>query len=156
MVVLAPGQPEPALIEREGVTFTRDLTPHEGPLAGVIAGLEAVPTGWALVASCDAPLFQSPLLALLAGRRTEAVQAVLADVDGRLQPFPAVVSRSSLPRLRAAFEAGERRIGRVFEQLPHVPVPEATLRSADPQLLSFRNVNSPADLAALELELSGP
>jgi molybdopterin-guanine dinucleotide biosynthesis protein A len=156
VVVLAPAQPEPALIEREGVTFTRDLTPHEGPLAGVIAGLEAIATGWALVASCDAPLVQSPLLALLAGRRAESAQAVLADVGGRLQPFPAVVSRSSLPRLRAAFEAGERRIDRVLEQLPRVEVPEATLRFTDPQLLSFRNVNSPEDLAALELELSDP
>lgn len=154
MVVLAPGQPEPAIIQREGVTFARDLTPHEGPLAGVIAGLEAISAGWALIASCDAPLVQTPLLALLAGYRAESVQAVLANVDGRLQPFPAVVSRESLPRLRAAFAAGERRIGRVLEQLPHVAIPEATLRSVDPQLLSFRNVNSPGDLAALELELS--
>ena len=37
----------------------------------------------------------------------------------------------------------------LVESLPHVVVPEADLRAADPTLASLTNVNTPADLDAL-------
>lgn len=39
----------------DGVTFVVDRTPEAGPIAGLAAGLAALPEGYAYAAACDAP-----------------------------------------------------------------------------------------------------
>lgn len=152
-IVLAPEQDVPVSARDTDITIARDTTTHDGPLAGLLAGLGTIGEGWVFVASCDAPLIQAEVLRLLADRRTPGVQAVFAEVGGVRQPLPCLVSVEALPALRTAFEAGERRIRRALEGAPFVTVPEAEVRHADPDLLSFRNVNTRDDLRALEGDL---
>lgn len=154
LVVAAPEQEIPKLSAPCPVRTVRDAMPYEGPLAGLIAGLGATRTEWAMVCTCDAPLVQSALLRLLCSKTSESVDAVTPLVEGRMQPFPALVRVRRLPELMVQFASGERRIGRSLESLPRAAVAEAELREADPQLLSFDNVNTPADLARLEAVLS--
>jgi len=152
-VVLAPEQEVPISVRGTDITIVRDATTHDGPLAGLLAGLGAIGEGWTFVASCDAPLLRAELLQLLAERRTPGAQVVFAEVGGVRQPLPCLVSVEALPALRAVFEAGERRIRRALAGVPFVTVPEAEVRHADPDLLSFRNVNTRDDLRALEADL---
>jgi len=152
-VVLAPEQEAPVSVRGMDITIVRDATTHDGPLAGVLAGLGAIGEGWAIVASCDAPLLRAEVLRLLAQRRIPGAQVVFAEVGGVRQPLPSLVSVEALPALRAAFEAGERRIRRALEGVPFATVAEAEVRNADPDLLSFRNVNTRDDLRALEDDL---
>lgn len=153
-VVSAPGKGYSDLLTGLPAGAVHDPAPHEGPLAGVLAGLEAARSGWALVCSCDAPLLQEPLLDLLLMRCSGEVQAVFCEVDGRLQPFPCLLAVDALVQLQTAFAAGERRVGRALGELRHATLTEAPIRTVDPQLLSFRNVNAPGDLAALAGVLS--
>jgi molybdopterin-guanine dinucleotide biosynthesis protein A len=154
IVVAAPNQDVPGASHDRPVSIARDPTAHEGPLAGLLTGMELAREEWIVVASCDVPLVQPALLELMAARRTEAADAILPDLEGRLQPFPALVRARALPALRELFAGGERRIGRALERVEHVAVPEADLRKADADLRSFMNVNSPDDLARLEAALS--
>lgn len=151
IVVLAPGQAPPAIPD-VSVTVAHDPVAHEGPLAGLISGLARVTTGWALVCSCDAPLLRPALIELLSQPRGPDIEAVLVEVQGRIQPFPSLVAASALPAIQQDFDNGERRIARSLERLRHTVIPEQVLRAVDPALLSFRNINTPEDLAVLAHE----
>lgn len=151
VVVLAPGQPPPPGTSPPA-TLVYDAVAHEGPLAGLISGLARVTTGWALVCSCDAPLLQPALLELLSQPRGPDIEAVLLEVQLRIQPFPSLVAASALPAIQQDFDNGERRIARSLERLRHTVIPEQVLRAVDPALLSFRNINTPQDLAVLAHE----
>jgi molybdopterin-guanine dinucleotide biosynthesis protein A len=150
LIVLAEDQPEPRLDPPcVPVQFVRDTVPGQGPLQGLLSGLQRMSSGWAVLCSCDAPLIQSEVLRLLIDAATENAFAVLAEVGGQVQPFPSALSVAALGALRERFASGERRITQALQALPHITITQRQVEAVDPQLLSFRNVNTPEDLAAL-------
>ena len=82
-----------------------------GPLAGVLAALDAVSTDWLLVAPCDTPHLPADLAArlLAAARRENAVLAVAAD-DGRVHHSCFVVRADQRDDLAAYLARGERAV----------------------------------------------
>jgi len=153
LIVLAPEQPEPELPSVERFKVVRDRESFEGPLSGLLTGLEAADSQWCVACTCDAPAAQPAVLELLAGRREEGILAVLPEVEGRALPFPSIVSTAALETLRRDFAGGQRRVRLALEALPHVTVSERDLRTVDPSLVSFRNVNTPDDLERLSRDL---
>jgi len=97
-------------IPPEGVraAAVEDDQPEQGPLAGVIAGLEAAETELAVVVGGDYVLLplQIPEALLTALGRA---QVVVPRCGGRLQHLVAAVRREVLPVLREAFAEGVRR-----------------------------------------------
>jgi molybdopterin-guanine dinucleotide biosynthesis protein A len=65
----------------------------------------------------------------------------------KAQPFPAVYSKSCLDKIGKRLEKGWLGISRFFGTVNVRYVEQAECQSFDPQLLSFLNINSPADLA---------
>jgi molybdopterin-guanine dinucleotide biosynthesis protein A len=127
-----------------------DLDGFLGPLAGMLAALEATDTDYVLTMPCDSPLLRADY----AERMHAALKAAGAELtvarDGeRLQPVFALLHRALAADLRAALAAGERKIDRWYAR--------QRMTTADfsdaPEL--FRNVNTPGELAALETELNG-
>ena len=102
------------------------------PLVGVIAGLRAAATEAAVFLPVDCPLVTPELL-----RHLGAGGAVT-----QTGPLPGAYSKSDLPELERRLRSGEWSLRgvnpRVFE--------------ADPRLLA--NVNTPAELSALEQDLA--
>lgn len=154
LVVLAPEQAELELPSVERFKVVRDREAFEGPLSGLLTGLEAADSQWCVACTCDAPAVQPAVLELLAGQREEGILAVLPEIEGRALPFPSIVSKAARDALRRDFDGGERRVRLALERLPHVTVSEHDLREADPGLWSFRNVNTQDDLAVLGSDLS--
>lgn len=107
-----------------------------GPLVGMLAGLQQCPRRWAAIVPCDAPLLPADvvhtLLAAGAGR------PAVASVRGRLQPVICVLPVTAAAVLAAALDAGERRPGDFLRQLGAV---EVAFADAD----AFRNINAPED-----------
>jgi len=135
-----------AAAEREG----RRL----GPLAGVLAGMEwAVAhqphAGWILSVPADVPLLPLDLTVRLCGLMHVPEPDVLAIRHGRRRhPAIAVWSVKLLPALRrAVLEEGVRRVEGFAER--HERAELAWPGPSGP----FRNVNTPADLAALSSAL---
>jgi len=139
------------------VTIRRDAYPGTGALGGLVTGLAAC-DGWAIVVACDMPLLNPVLLRALwdmaiestgaiDGNTAAQVDAVVPHVNGRSQPFHALYHRRCVPVMEAQLQAGERRVRTVLTQLRVRAVSEAELRRFDPDLLSFFNVNTPADWA---------
>lgn len=134
----------PATAVDPGIRWVADRRPGRGPLAGLEAGLAGAPEGWVAVAACDQPFLRPALLELLwAAARSAAAGAVIPLLDGRPQPFPAVYHTSLAPVVSRLLDSGPAPVQAVLDQVAVVYVSEGQIRSADPQLLSFHNVNTP-------------
>ncbi len=122
-----------------------DVFPDCGSLGGIYTGLNASATEWSLVTACDMPFLSAPLLSHLAGLR-DGVDAVVPVVDGRPEPTHALYRRRCLPAIEARLRAGQLKISGFFDDVTVRYVSEDVIRSLDPELLSFFNINRPADL----------
>lgn len=82
-----------------------------GPLAGLLAGLEAASTEWLCVLACDMPRADADQLrALLARAVAEDLDACLLSTEQGVEPLFAVYRRTCAPAVRTALAAGERRM----------------------------------------------
>lgn len=155
LVVLAPDAlpsvaPPPAAppLTIPGVIVVRDETPFQGPLAGLLAGLEAAHEQEVLVVGGDMPDLVHEVIELLleelAGPR---VEAVVLEHGGRARPLPMALRRD--PALAAAtrlITGGERRLRALTNDLVTTVIAEATWRALDPEARSIRDIDTPDDL----------
>jgi len=152
VVVRAPDQEQPLLLVEVPVLAAQDSVMDQGPLAGVIAGLEAATNELCFVVATDAPLIVPALVAAMLSLADEYGHDVICpDIGGYRQPLVSVYRNSKcLPAFRRSLDAGNRRILVAYEGLRvHAPS-EEDIRGWDPDLRSFRNANTAEALAELE------
>lgn len=156
IVVGAPGRDLPVVECARPLRLVSDPVEAQGPLAGLIAGLEASAAERFVVVACDQPLLDPALLRLLLGR-LEGASVAVPVIEGRPQPLGSAVRHEVLPALQAAFAEGERA-ARVIARLDGaVLVSEEEWRTVDPTGRSFVGVNTPEELARAESRLrEGP
>lgn len=150
IVAASAAGPEPPLPEDAGVpvSIVRDPVAGAGPLAGLVAGLEAAATPLVLVAGGDQPDLRPNLLALLLSALGDAAAAVLADGQ-EPRSLPAAFRRGpALTAARTALGSDRRSLLGVILGLDPVIVPEATWRAVDPDGAWRRDVDRPEDLPA--------
>jgi molybdopterin-guanine dinucleotide biosynthesis protein A len=123
-----------------GLVTVPDGWPGEGPVGGVLTALEHWPDADAVVVvACDLPhLTAHTIRALVAA--LAAAPGALAGVafTDRVEPLCVGWRPAASVSLRAALEAGERRLHVVLATLPIVTVPV--------DLQDLANVNAPSDL----------
>ncbi|RLC65778.1 MAG: molybdenum cofactor guanylyltransferase [Chloroflexi bacterium] len=127
-----------------------------GVLGGLHAGLEAASHDLTLAVGCDMPFLDPDLLRAFAAWAVGFDAVVLRRSDEKrgelVEPLHAVYRRTCLPAIGAAIRARQRRIVSFF---PHVRVRYVTpehVTPFDPELRSFRNVNTPAEWEATREE----
>lgn len=82
-----------------------------GPVAGLLAGLEAATTEWVCVLACDMPRASAALLRELLARATaEDLDACLLRTEQGVEPLFAVYRRSCAPAIRRALERGRYKM----------------------------------------------
>jgi molybdopterin-guanine dinucleotide biosynthesis protein A len=150
VVVAAADQALPEL--PEGTLFARDERPGRGPLEGLLAGMKMLQSRSELVyvTSCDVPLLQTEFV-----RRLLALAAdydAIAPQEGDFcHPLSSVYRTRVLPAVESHLARDQLSPSVLLRQINTRFVPVADLSAIDPQLLSLRNVNRPADYyAALE------
>ncbi len=119
-----------------------------GPLAGLASALRSSRHTWIAMVPCDAPrlpLDLVPRLAVALQHGQLAAMAETHDADGRtrLQAACALVHRDAAAHVAEALASGARALHRCLGELPH-----AVVHFDD--AAAFVNVNTPADLAALD------
>lgn len=120
-----------------------------GPLAGMLAALDAARTPYLLTAPCDSPLLPPDYAARMwTALERERTTASVAYGEDRWQPVFALLSVTLRDDLAAWLAMGEGGVGRWLRR--HRP---AGVEFADWPAL-FRNVNTPEDLARLEADWS--
>ena len=119
-----------------------------GPMAGLVTALEDVRTDWIFAIGVDMPFIVPAVLKYMAAER-EGRDAVLAEVEGYLQPMPAFYARSScLPAMQSRIAQGCRSLMRLMPLLNSAVLTEKDLRLLDPDLRSFVDFDTPEDMAA--------
>ena len=121
-----------------------------GPLAGLLAGLEAARTPWVVALACDLPLASADVLRRqLATAVEHELDACLLELERGTQPLVAVYRRESCSRaVRRALERGERRMVGFHAGLKVGSV--AADRLGPAAAASALNLNTPEDFRALE------
>jgi molybdenum cofactor guanylyltransferase len=113
---LAPMCERVFVVSRDGSSYTdlgleeiADPPGHSGPLAGIVAGLEAAGTPLAVVVAADMPEVDVEVLAVLRDE-WKGEPAVVPVVAERIQPLHGVYATRWAPELRRALEAGRRGV----------------------------------------------
>jgi molybdopterin-guanine dinucleotide biosynthesis protein A len=148
VIVVAPDGAEPPMPPGVEVTFARDPTEGEGPLAGLHAGLLAVTSDLALVAAGDMPELQTRVLLELLHVANEAPVDAVALQDGdRYRPLPCVVrSPAAAEAAHVLLHAGHRALHDMLDALRVAVIDEATWVALDPERRSLFDVDVPSDL----------
>ncbi len=116
-----------------------------GPLAGLLAGLNACTTDWLVTVPCDSPAFPTDLVERLAAAALEnpCAHLIVARTPVQTHPVFMLVHRDMRDQLAAFLNSGERKIGFWQKQ-------NGALFVEFPDEAAFANLNTPDELAALE------
>ncbi len=130
-----------------GHPVVMDLIPGCATLGGLYSGLYSSTHDRIFAVGCDMPFLSKAVIERLAelDRRADVVMPRLST---GLQPMHAIYSKACLAPLKRMAAAGELRVQDLCQEkaLSVRMVDEDELRSVDPNLLSFFNINTPADL----------
>jgi molybdopterin-guanine dinucleotide biosynthesis protein A len=130
--------------------FTWDSIPGFGPVAGLEAGMRRARGRLAFATGCDLPFLKLEVidrLFELADVMEGYEAAVPVQPNGFFEPLHSVYDREKMQSACIrALENGERRIHVPLQELcvNHISIDQ--LRPLDPDLLSFFNLNTRADL----------
>lgn len=124
------------------------LAGFPGPLAGMLAALEAIDTPYLLTAPCDSPRIPVVYLErMLAVINNTPDRAAVATDGSRIQPVFSLLPVQVASSLRRYLEDGERRASAWLRSIGAIEVDFSDC----PEM--FVNINSPDELRALETQL---
>ncbi len=146
--------PSPERLTQTGIRAVPDRIRGRGPLAGLVTGLEMSPHRLALVVGCDMPFVEEAVVRLLLDR-IDDLDAAVPVIAGRLQPLGAIYATSLLERAIRLVEERPAGLHELLAEARIRRVTEAELRTVDPTLASFANLNTPTDLAGAVAHASG-
>lgn len=132
-------------------TLVTDLYPVRSSLTGIHAGLFYAAEPFAFFSACDTPFLKKELIETILDRIEPGFDAIIPEISAGLEPLCAVYAKSSLERIENHIARDKLKIQMVFKQNRLKKIPEKVLRQSDPELRSFFNVNTPADLAEAEI-----
>ena len=127
-----------------GVRVVPDERPGVGPLGGIATALRAMRGERLLAVATDMPLLSTDLLRSLI-ELSPGYDVTIPRVEGRTQQLCAVYARTCLPMIDDQLARDDFKIDRFFARVRVRIVEEEDVRRFDPQLLSFRNVNTEED-----------
>lgn len=149
VLVGAPGRPLPPVKTDRPIRTVEDPVEGEGPLVGIVAGLEACDADVAIVVAVDMPFIEIELVRRLVSRVGEKHLWVVPVANGRPQPLCSAFAVSALPVLRGHIDAGDRAPMAVAADLEAFRMQPEEWRHSDPEGRSFINVNTPEEFSAL-------
>jgi molybdopterin-guanine dinucleotide biosynthesis protein A len=121
--------------------IVRDPAEGLGPLAGLVAGLEAMEAERAFLTSCDVPFLQ-PLYVRRMLELSRGHPVAVPLLDGYHMSTSAVYSRAVLPIARRLLREERLRPLFLIREVDALIVNETALREMDRDLASFRNCNT--------------
>jgi len=132
------------------VRIVVDPTPHQGPLAGIAAGLAQLQdkASAAFVTGCDVPLLAPALIERMFDLLDD--HEIAAPHDGQhWHPLVAVYRVDLLPRIESLLSADKCSVVSLLESSDTRRVTTDELLDVDSELLSLATCNAPSDYARL-------
>lgn len=130
-----------------GLRVVPDRFPDGGALGGIATGVGAAGHDTVLVAACDMPFLDPAVWRLLLAWAADA-DAVVPIIGEQPETLHALYTKACLPAMERSLAAGRMRVISFFDEVRVHRLAEDVLRTVDPELRSFTNVNTPEELAA--------
>ncbi len=137
---------EPLLYLDWNALIAIDLFPIRSSLTGIHTGLYYASQPHAFFAACDTPFLNKQVVETILNKIDAKADAFIPQLSVGLEPLCAAYARKSLPRIERHLSRKLLKIQRVFKKERIKIIPEKLLRKKDPDLISFFNINTPADL----------
>jgi molybdopterin-guanine dinucleotide biosynthesis protein A len=127
-----------------------DIFPIRSSLTGIHASLFFTTNPYVFVTACDTPFLKKEIVEFLIGNIEAGVDVIIPETDAGLEPLCAVYSTRCLKPVEHNIRQQKLKIQQFFNTVRVKKIPEKDLRSKDPDLISFFNINTPADLHLAE------
>jgi molybdopterin-guanine dinucleotide biosynthesis protein A len=144
----------PDIYGRFGSRVVVDALPSRGPMTGVYTALLNAGDDDVFVTACDIPFPSAGLIRLLCRRhmRLEAGDRRAATIPlfrGRPQPLFGIYGRVAIASMKEAILSDKVCLARFLDEIGAAYLPEADVRTVDPDGRSFININTPEDLEGI-------
>lgn len=139
---------QPDLYSGYSVRVVEDIRPDRSSLTGIHAGLVRAKAEYGFMVPCDTPFLQSALVRMMLAELEPALDVVVPFYGGHYQPLCAIYSKRCIPVIEDQLNGGDYKIIHLFDRMNIRIVPVEKITAADPDLLSFFNVNTPEAHAA--------
>lgn len=141
---------DPAAYTDVDALIVTDHYPKRSSLNGLHAGLFAAAHDTAFFVACDTPFARESLIRCVLDHIGPKIDIVIPSTAAGFEPLFAVYRKRCLPAMAQQLERDRLKIQGLFRKVRIKAVDEAELRRADPELISFFNVNTPEDLKRAE------
>ncbi len=143
LIVIA-NQPKKYLLD---LVVVSDNFPGNGPLAGLEAGLTVSQMNYNILVACDMPFLQVPLLQALVNWANEGDwdAVVPLNQEGLPEPLCAVYQRRTLEVARDFLQQKRNKMADFLEAINTRYLTISYYEEFDPQLRSFKNLNTLQD-----------
>ena len=149
VVLVVRNQEQATLYEHLGIPIVTDEVPDVGPLMGLYTSLRTISASHALVMAVDMPFVQPEMVTFLLSQPLDDNSLLVPVVNDIPQVLCAVYPRAIVPLIKERLRAGRCDPRSLLGVAPVRYIDEAMLRTIDPKLCSFVNVNTPGDFNAI-------
>lgn len=138
------------------VSIATDVRPGKGGMSGLHAALLTAAHDHVFMSACDTPFLRREVVEAIVSRMEPRFDVVVAQGERGLEPLCAAYSRRCLAPVANLLDRDTLQLRRLFKSVPIRTVSPEALRRADPDGLSFLNVNTPADLEVVRRIADSP
>ncbi|MBN2059318.1 MAG: molybdenum cofactor guanylyltransferase [Deltaproteobacteria bacterium] len=138
-----------------GIPIYEDMIKGLGPLGGIYTGLGRMNSEAGFFVACDMPFLNTRLIRYLVSVRDNC-DAVVPKVDWMFEALHSIYSKRCLPYMKEMIDLKELQIIKVLDKVSVRYVDETELRSFDPELRFFININRESELKEAEMRLEEP
>jgi molybdopterin-guanine dinucleotide biosynthesis protein A len=147
-IILVTNSPEKFL--EWDLLIVSDPFPIRSSLTGIHAGLFSMTNPFAFISACDTPFLKKEMVETIIGKIEPQIDIVMPETSAGLEPLCAVYSKRCLNSAQHHLEQEKLKIIKAFRKSRIKTISEKVLRTIDPDLRSFFNINTADDLQRAE------
>jgi len=143
-IILVTNHPE--LFLQWDLTIVTDIFDLRSSLTGIHTGLFYSNNPYAFFSACDTPFLKKELVEILVKQIEQKIDIIMPETAAGFEPLCAIYSKRCLKAAEDHLKANKVKIQWAFRSNRIRNIPENQLRTVDPELRSFLNINTPEDL----------
>jgi molybdenum cofactor guanylyltransferase len=125
--------------------MAEDIIKGLGPIGGIYTGLEMITDEAAFFVACDMPFLNEELIRHIIAQKSD-FDAIVPQIGRKTEALHALYSKRCLPAIREIIDVREYQIIKFFTKIRVKFLDEREIRTFDPLLRSFFNINRPDEL----------
>lgn len=132
-----------------GLPIYKDILVDLGPIGGIYTGLKVIKDDVGFFVACDMPFLNENLIRYMTRMRGDS-DIVIPRVDWMVEALHAIYTKNCLPEIEKQVHSGIYHARQLLDVMKVKYIDEEKLRSFDPQLDAFINVNRPSELSKIK------